>query len=101
LSIILCACFESVVALNFLPILLRSPIFFIYLATVFLETFIPSSNSSAVILGLLNNWLKEIETIDKILKSVEVHNEEKEIWKNMYLKVAFKLEKLENGKSED
>lgn len=50
---------------------------------------------------LLNNWMKEIETIDKILKSEEVHNEEKEIWKNMYLKVAFKLEKLENGKSED
>jgi hypothetical protein len=45
--------------------------------------------------------MKEIETIDKILKSEEVHNEEKEIWKNMYLKVAFKLEKLENGKSED
>lgn len=50
---------------------------------------------------LLNNWMKEIETIDKILKSEEVHNEEKEIWKNMYLKVAFKLEKLENGKFEE
>jgi len=45
---------------------------------------------------LLNNWMKEIETIEKILKSEEVHNEEKE---NLYLKVAFKLEQLENQKS--
>ncbi|WP_149915378.1 hypothetical protein [Sphingobacterium cavernae] len=49
---------------------------------------------------LLNNWMKEIETIDKILKSEEVHYEEKEIWKNMYLKAAYRLEQLENQKSD-
>ena len=38
-------------------------------------------------------------SFDKILKSEEVHNEEKEIWKNMYLKAAYKLEQLENQKS--
>lgn len=52
LFIILWECFESVITLNFLPILLLSPIFLIYLATVILEAFTPLSNNSEAILGL-------------------------------------------------
>lgn len=50
---------------------------------------------------LLSNWMKEIETIDKVIKVEQAHNEEKEIWKNMYLKVAYKLEQLENQKADN
>ena len=49
---------------------------------------------------LLSNWIKELDTIDNVIKIKQVHNVENEIWKKMYLKVAYKLEQLENQKAE-
>lgn len=49
---------------------------------------------------LLNYWIKEIKIIDGLIKTDQIHSKEKETWKNMYLKVAYKLEQLENQKSE-
>lgn len=45
--------------------------------------------------------MEEIEIIDGLIKTDQVHNKEKEIWKNMYLKAAYKLEQLENQNSEN
>lgn len=49
---------------------------------------------------ILNKWLKDMKTVDNLLKTEEEHDLEVETWKNMYLKVAYRLEQLENQKSD-